>query len=391
MNKVVRNVLIGIVIVLLFISAVFITYYVTIMRSQDNAMAIIVEEGNTAMEGGDYQTAIEKYNEALDFEPESKELKNAIAYAYYLLAETLGNGPEAIAAYQNALVYNSTYKDAYWGIVSIHEANEDEDNVLLTLQTGYVNTGDDNMKIKADNIELERARIKAEEEAIAREEAERAALEEAHNEVLSKLLELFKAEEVDYDAIKEMIRTDEFIALSDEVIGYDDSFYLGEKDENGKRSGKGLAVYFDGYYYYGDYSDDLRNGEGIYIRAVYSDSSSIGSYIFEGHFENDLPNGSGTATSNYYKERITSAGLTKQVISGEFVNGLENGKMTLTGTKKAGGTVKYEYNVEDGVAVKSSDEDSGISGQYIISKSKDGKSNLTSDGTKRGVEGFVER
>ena len=42
-------------------------------------------------------------------------------------------------------------------------------------------------KIKADAIIAERERIKAEEEAKAREEAELAAIEEAHNEVLSKV------------------------------------------------------------------------------------------------------------------------------------------------------------------------------------------------------------
>jgi len=390
MNKVVRNILIGIIVTLLFVSAIFIAYYVTVMRSQDNAVAIIVEDGNSAMESGSYEAAIEKYNEAMEYEPENKDLKNAIAHAYIMLAGTLGNTDEAISAYQNALTYNASNTNAYWGMAGIYESNGDEDNVLLTLQTGFVNTNDTNMKIKADNIEIERARIKAEEEAIAREEAERLAVEEAHNDVLGKLLPLFEAEETDYDAIKDMIRTEEFISLSDEVIGKDNSFYLGDRDVSGKRSGKGLAVYSDGYYYYGDFTDDVRSGKGIYIRAVYSESSSIGSYIFEGDFSNDLPNGAGKATSNYYKDRISTSGLSKQVISGEYVNGLENGTMELTGTSKGGASVKYTYKAENGVAVKLTDEDSGIKGQYIIAKSKDEKSNLTSDGSKRGVEGFVE-
>ena len=64
--------------------------------------------------------------------------------------------------------------------------------------------------------------------------------------------------------------------------------------------------------------------------------------------------------------------------------------MNLTGVAKSGASVKYTYKVENGVAVKSSNEDSQIKGQYIIAKSSDGKSNLTSDGSKRGVEGFLE-
>lgn len=389
MNNLVRNIIIGIVVVLLSVSGIFITYYLTVMRSDDNAIAVLINDGNEAMELSMYQEAIDKYNEAMEYEPESKELKEAIAHAYVMLAGTLGNGPEAISAYQNALTYNPLNTNAYWGMAGIYENNSDEDNLLLTLQTGYVNTNDTDMKIKADNIEIERARIKAEEEAAAQEEAERIALEESHNDKLSRLLELFKAEKVDMDKIKEMLRSEEFIEMVDEVIG-DNSFYYGDRDENNKRSGKGIAVYADGYFYYGDYSDDVRNGNGIYIRAVYAESSSIGSYIFEGEFKNDKPNGKGTATSNFYKDKIGEAGLSKQVITGEYVDGYENGTMNLTGVAKSGASVKYTYKVENGVAVKSSNEDSQIKGQYIIAQSSDGKSNLTSDGSKRGVEGFLE-
>ena len=37
MNKIVSNIIMSVVVVLLAISAVFITYYVTIMKSEDNA------------------------------------------------------------------------------------------------------------------------------------------------------------------------------------------------------------------------------------------------------------------------------------------------------------------------------------------------------------------
>lgn len=389
MSKLVRNIILGIVIALIAVSAIFITYYVTIMRSQDNAIANLINEGNDAMEENMYQSAIDRYNEALEYEPESRALKDAIAHAYIMLAGTLGNGPEAIEAYQNALTYNASNTNAYWGMASIYENNGDEDKLLLTLQTGYVNTNDNDMKVKADNIEIERARIKAEEEAAAAEEAERIALEESHNDKLSKLLEMFNVEEPDLDAIKDMVRTEEFVDMVDEVIG-SNSFYYGERDDNGRRSGKGIAVYADGYFYYGDYADDVRSGEGIYLRAVYAESSSIGSYVFEGTFANDKPNGNGTATSNFYKDKIGESGLTKQVITGEYTDGFENGTMNLTGTTKGGTKVKYTYKVENGVAVQSSKENSGIKGQYIIAKSADEKSNLTSDGSKRGVEGFVE-
>lgn len=390
MNKTVRDILIAVVAIIITAVAVYMTYYYVIMNSDDNAFANLINAGNESMSSNDYLNAVDNYNKALDYEPENKEIRDAIAHAYIMYAGTLGNSPEAIEAYNNALIYNTANTNAYWGITGIYEENGDEDSVLSTLQDGYINTGDENMKIKADNILIERERIRAEEEAIAAEEAERLALEESHNDLLSKLIVLFEEETPNYDDIKEMLRTEEFVQMVDEVIGKNNSFYYGARSDSGQREGKGIAVYADGYFYYGDYSADMRSGHGIYMRAVYSDSSSIGSYIFEGEWSNDLPNGNGTATSNFYKDRISSAELAKQVITGEYVNGLENGTMNLTGTTKSGATAKYTYSVEDGVAKKSSNDDSGVKGQYIIAKSSDGKSNLTSDGSKRGVEGFVE-
>ena len=77
------------------------------------------------------------------------------------------------------------------------------------------------------------------------------------------------------------------------------------------------------------------------------------------------------------------------MIKGTYADGLENGTMRLDGTLQSGGTVTYSYTSENGVAKKISDEDSGVKGQYIIAKSSDGKSNLTSDGSLRGVEGYT--
>ena len=50
MNNLVRNIIIGIVVVLLSVSGIFITYYLTVMRSDDNAIAVLINDGNEAME-----------------------------------------------------------------------------------------------------------------------------------------------------------------------------------------------------------------------------------------------------------------------------------------------------------------------------------------------------
>ena len=388
MNQTAALVLKLITALVLVAAVMFGVYYGVSYFSDANKMAQELETGNQYMEEMNYQSAIDAYDRALEYEPENEAVKNAIAHAYVMLGGTFGDTDEAVAAYQKALLYNIQNRNAYWGVANIYEGRADEDNVLVALQTGYENTQDENMKIKIDNIEAERARIQAEEEAKAAEEAEQAAEEEAHNGLLSELLACFEAGNM--DDVKELLRTEPYMDMADEIINEEDSFYYGDKNDAGEREGKGVAVYCNGYYYYGDYAGNVRSGNGIWIRAVYSESSSIGSFIFEGEWSADLPNGSGSATSNFYTDKISSSELAKQVITGDYTNGLENGKMSLAGTTKGGAGVKYSYTSENGVAKQSSNEDSGVKGQYIIAQSSDKKSNLTSDGSSRGVEGFLE-
>ena len=362
-------------------------YYGVSYFSEANKLADILKTGSSYMDAGEYETAIKYYDDALNYEPESQEIRNAISYAYIKLAENNTNNAEAVEQYQKSLLYNKTNKTPYWGVANIYESLGDEDNMMISLQTGYDNTGDEAMMQKIEAVQAERARIQAEEEAAAAEEAERAAIEEAHSEALKALYDCFASEYM--DAVKDMLRTEEYMDLADEVVG-DNTFYYGTRTDAGLKEGKGIAVYRDGYFYYGDFSGDQRSGTGILMRAVYADSSAIGSFIYKGEWSNDKPNGTGTCTSNYYADKVGASGLTKQVITGTYTDGLENGSMTLQGTARGSGNVSYTYTSENGIAKKISDEDSGVKGQYIIAKSKDGKSNLTSDGSKRGVEGFTD-
>lgn len=387
MNKTVALVLKITIPIIVMIGFLFAVFFWKSFTSDANALADIVNKGNAYMNAQCYYDAIGCYEEALGYEPESAELKSALVKAYMLYAETLGETDDAIRAYQSAIDYEPANKTPYWAIASIYENRGEEDIMMDTLRTGYNATGDENMNTKVTNIETQRAQIQAEEEAAAAELMEQQAIESQRESLLSPLLSMFETR--DYDGIKDLTRTDEYIAMSDEVIG-DASFYCGDRDEAGNRNGKGVAIYENGYYYYGDFSNNMREGHGVWMRTVYSEASSLGSYIFEGEWSQDVPNGAGQATSNFYKDKISSEEMIKQVIKGNYSNGLEEGSMSLAGTTKAGKGVQYTYKCSAGIASKSSNDDSGVKGQYIIAKSADGTSNLTSDGSARGVEGFIE-
>jgi len=385
MTKRTRLILTIIVAVILVTSLLLGVYYYNSYKSISNEVADIVNKGNAYMEAGLYEDAIGYYEHALEYEEGNEELKMAIVEAYMRIAESQGETDEAIVNYLNAISYNENNRTAYWAIARIFENRGEEDAMMEVLRQGFEKTGDSAMESKVLIIEEERARIQAELDELARQEEERIALEQARASMLEPLVSLF--EEKEYDDIKDILRSDEYVAFSEEVIG-DTSYYCGNYDENNMRTGIGMALYENGYYYYGNFDNNMRNGQGILFRATYADSSSIGSFIFEGQWVDDKPNGQGSATSNYYKDRISASDFATKVITGNYTDGLEDGDMTLVGTTKSGSKNTFSYKASAGVAEKSSNEDSGVKGQYIIAVSGDQK--LTSDGSVRGIEGYVE-
>ena len=371
----------------LFAALLFGTFYYASYKSTANEVADLINKGNNYMDAECYQEAIECYERALEHEEGDERIRSAIIKAYMSLGDAAGESDDALLYYQNALEIDPNNKTAYWSIANIYENRGEEDTMLEVLHQGFDDTGDESMNAKVFAIEEERARIQAEEEArIAEEEAKRAE-EEARAAKFEPLKELF--ENKDYDAIKDRLREEEYVAFSEEVIG-DNSYYLGDYDLDGNREGYGIALYENGYYYYGEFHDGMRSGHGVMMRSSYPETSSIGSFIYDGEWADDKPNGSGVARSNYYKERVSASDFTSKEISGNYTNGLEDGTMKLTGTKKNGEKRTFTYKAKDGIAEKSSSEASGVKGQYIIAQTDDKSESLTSDGSKRGVEGFTE-
>ena len=90
------------------------------------------------------------------------------------------------------------------------------------------------------------------------------------------------------DAAKELMRQEEYInmsaMLSDNHLYYDEGNNIG------------LAVYGKNYYYFGHWQNGQRNGNGLWIRAVYGDESPMESKIYDGRWENNKPNGEGMIT-----------------------------------------------------------------------------------------------
>lgn len=155
------------------------------------------------------------------------------------------------------------------------------------------------------------------------------------------------------DDMQALLANEEFSARVQGFTG-EDSLYLGGYDEEGKRSGKGIGLYPDGYVYVGDYADGLRSGHGSWY---YPD----GSY-YVGTWADDMPNGDGSIyliLGARYK--------------GFFRGGLAEGEYYY----QTAGPAQYRFNCDAGIpqslGVASDSDGYGASGETIMAYMKQGE------------------
>ncbi len=112
--------------------------------------------------------------------------------------------------------------------------------------------------------------------------------------------------------------------------------YSGEQDASGQPSGKGIAVYPDNEYYYGDWVAGERQGYGEWFKkyVYYDDDVSADRtylvHMYMGEWSGDLPNGEG---QEHYDLDMSNAPAEKRYVQnviGTFTDGLYDGEMYLT-------------------------------------------------------------
>lgn len=115
--------------------------------------------------------------------------------------------------------------------------------------------------------------------------------------------------------------------------------YSGEKDFTGQAVG--LYIIPDGYYfYYGDYTDGERSGFGTSYW-----KNGDGTYeMYQGYWDNDAPNGTGTITNRDDYNNTTT------MVSGTFLDGHQDGDMSIDVVDAWGKISHGEYKATDGDA-----------------------------------------
>lgn len=135
-------------------------------------------------------------------------------------------------------------------------------------------------------------------------------------------------------ALDDLAKLDRFIAMSWRLKGSDDFYYYGDRNAGGLPEGKGIAVYADNQYYYGDWKNGERSGNGTWIHYhIHFDDNKTDLYTYHqytGGWAEDLPFGEGSEHYDYnvslFKER---EGYDTNRI-GSYAGGLVNGEFYIT-------------------------------------------------------------
>ncbi|MCR4990650.1 MAG: hypothetical protein K6A38_07295 [Lachnospiraceae bacterium] len=155
------------------------------------------------------------------------------------------------------------------------------------------------------------------------------------------------------EAISDLAHLDRYIAMSYSLTKTsEDSYYYGDLNASGKPHGKGIAVYEDNMYYYGDWVNGKRDGAGKWVHFHIHDGDDVKDKLtyheYQGTFKRDLPNGPG---QDHYEYDLSMLKENKNYVTNyicDFSDGLITGEIYCTTTDKNGGYKDWEGTAENG-------------------------------------------
>lgn len=151
-----------------------------------------------------------------------------------------------------------------------------------------------------------------------------------------------------HEAIWDLAHLKRYVRLSSELKDTNQYYYKGDVNSDGKPNGKGLAIYEDNSYYYGDWVDGVRSGGGTWFRFYINEKSTrnaMGIYtahLYSGEWANDLPNGQGAEHYDVDISKISGGERVIQNIVGGFSEGLYDGEL-FANTSNNIGTIEEWY------------------------------------------------
>ncbi len=151
-------------------------------------------------------------------------------------------------------------------------------------------------------------------------------------------------------ALDDLANLDRFKAMSWALKNSKDYYYYGDKNTAGLPEGKGIAVYADNQYYYGEWKNGVRSGNGTWIHYHIHNTPNKNDvclyHQYTGSWAEDLPEGEGSEHYDYDVSLLKENAYYNTNLIGSYSKGLVNGEFYLTSIY-ANGDFKEWYGDAD--------------------------------------------
>ena len=196
------------------------------------------------------------------------------------------------------------------------------------------------------------------------------------------------------DAVRDLAHLERYEAMSLSLNGSKDFYYSGEKNGAGLPDGMGLAVYANDQYYFGNWSNGQRSGEGTWVSFYPSYSTYVvKEHLYTGQWASDLPDGKGQEHYDYDPEYMNAEDIYLQNAIGGFAAGKYNGEMYIITIDKDGNTMEWLGNCDSGDWEQVNYAAIDNKGNLPVLNERENSDNhiyMTADGAKgNGVSGII--
>ncbi len=153
-------------------------------------------------------------------------------------------------------------------------------------------------------------------------------------------------------AINDLVYLNHYLAMSWSLRGTSNFYYYGDVNANGQPHGKGVAVYADNQYYYGDWADGVRSGNGtwmhFHVHISPNENDLYTCHQYSGSWAGDLPEGEGSEHYDFDMSLVKgNDGYTSNLI-GSYAAGLINGDFYLTNIYADGSSKEWDAQADHG-------------------------------------------
>ncbi len=156
-------------------------------------------------------------------------------------------------------------------------------------------------------------------------------------------------------ALNDLVYLDHYIAMSYSLRDTRDFYYYGDTNPQGQPHGKGIAVWADNQYYYGDWKDGVRSGEGtwfhyhIHFTENKNDLYTYHQYV--GGWAGDLPQGEGSEHYDFDESLLKENVSYVANLIGSYSAGLVDGAFYMTSIYADKSTKEWNAEAEGGTWV----------------------------------------